>query len=480
MHYTGRRKVVTDYEVITKENLRDAVAGAMQWHDLNSDDERFLIDYLRGLQPVYNRHKEVRPDITHNTVVNHASEIVAFKSSYLLSSPITYISRKDGTDLSDMVNRFNDYNYLAGRSATDKELADDLHICGCAYRMIYPNNRYDGNNSPFIINTLNPVTTFVAYKNSSAKNSEPVFAGTYVQKNGAGRVYDIYTADRHFVMTDDETQPIEEEANPIGEIPIIEYVHNEYRIGAFEPVIDLLNDMNVLESNRIEATEQNVQSLLWMNDIELGPEEVEALKSNPSSIIFTRTVKGQTSPSINPVVVDLQQADQQVLANDLYKKILSIVGMPSVGDGNTSDSSNNGSTIVRNGWQHAEARAKETETLWRRSDKRFITAALAIIRGMVDPDFSLHEADITGQFTRRNYEDISTRSTVLTTLLGCDKVHPKQAYAVCGLFPDVEEAVQDGLEWYEEQRQRAQEQLEREAAMRREENGNENRPDEDA
>ena len=62
----------------------------------------------------------------------------------------------------------------------------------------------------------------------------------------------------------------------------------------------------------------------------------------------------------------------------------------------------------------------------------------------------LREDDITERFTRRNYEDISTRATVLTMLLGCDKVNPKQAYQVCGLFPDPEEAVIQGLDWYRE------------------------------
>lgn len=443
--YTGRRKVVTDFERVTAANVRNAVSDVLGQHDKNSAEENFLFGYMRGIQPIYDRVKEIRPDIQYNTVVNHANEIVSFKSSYLLSSPITYVSRKDGAGVSTLVEKFNDFMHLSGKNATDKELADDLHICGLGYRMIYPNSAYNGDNSPFIITTLNPMTTFVAYRNSSAKNSEPVFAATYVNKTGVGRVYDVYTPESHFRMTD---ATIEEEPNPMGVIPIVEYVHNEFRLGAFEPVIDLLDDMNILESNRIEATAQNVQSLMWFNDIALDDDQVKALQNKPSAFIFTKTVKGGATPNIKSVMVDLQQADQQVLTNDLYKKILTIVGMPSTGDGNTSDSSNNGSTIVRNGWQHAEARAKETETLWARSDKRFVEAALSIARALVKDGFDLREDDITERFTRRNYEDISTRANVLTMLLGCDKVNPKQAYQVCGLFPDPEEAAIQGLDWY--------------------------------
>ena len=211
-----------------------------------------------------------------------------------------------------------------------------------------------------------------------------------------------------------------------------------------------MNAANVLESNRIEATEQNVQSLMWFNDITLSDEQQTKLKSQPSAFVFTKTVPNASTPSIKAVAVDLQQADQQVLANDIYKDILTIVGMPSTGDGNTSDSSNNGSTIVRNGWYHAEARAKDTATLWEHSDKRFLGAALRICKKLGDLD--LNPEDVVGKFTRRNYEDIGTKATVLTTLLANDKVHPQIAYQVSDITPDAEDAYTRGMEWYNEQK----------------------------
>ena len=44
------------------------------------------------------------------------------------------------------------------------------------------------------------------------------------------------------------------------------------------------------------------------------------------------------------------------------------------------------------------------------------------------------------KFTRRNYEAIQSKAQVLTTLLGCGKVHPRLAFEMCGAFTDPEAA----------------------------------------
>ena len=451
MILTGRRRVTTGFPVINRENLLQALSEANGIHAMNQKEIKFLFRYYRGNQPVVNRQKPVRPDIKHNTVVNHASEIVSFKVSYLLGDPAVYVPR--GSDVSsEDVRRLNGYMELAEKDSCDKEIADDFTIVGTAYRFVYPNPRFrrgDDGEAPFTIDTYDPETTYIAYERSPSRDPLPVFAVTTSWDPSLKQnVYDVYTTDTHYIVTGEPTASatIEEEANLLGEIPLVEYLNNQFRIGGFEPVIDLLNATNVLESNRVEATEQNVQALTWFNDVELSKEEEEKLKTSPKASIFTRTVKGSTSPSIQAIMTDLQQQDQQVLQNDLYKKILTIVGMPSTSDGNSNDSSNNGSTLVRNGWYQAEARAKDTAKLWDRSDKKFLRLVIKCVNELADP-LSITEKDVTCKFTRRNYEDIMTKATVLTNLLGNDKVAPLFAYMVSGLAPDPEEACAMGLEW---------------------------------
>ena len=69
-------------------------------------------------------------------------------------------------------------------------------------------------------------------------------------------------------------------------------------------------------------------------------------------------------------------------------------------------------------------------------------------------EYSFDPTDIEVKFTRRNYEDILSKSQTLTTMLNNDKVHPQKAYEASGLFPDTEEAYQMGMEWFEKNGQK--------------------------
>ena len=71
--------------------------------------------------------------------------------------------------------------------------------------------------------------------------------------------------------------------------------------------------------------------------------------------------------------------------------------------------------------------------------------------------------DIEAHFTRRNYENIATKSQVLIAMLNNPWIHPEVAYASCGMFPDPESAYLQGKAWKEEQEKKAEEKMKREA-----------------
>jgi hypothetical protein len=70
-------------------------------------------------------------------------------------------------------------------------------------------------------------------------------------------------------------------------------------------------------------------------------------------------------------------------------------------------------------------------------------------------------SDIEAHFTRRNYENIATKSQVLIAMLNNPWIHPEVAYASCGMFPDPESAYLQGKAWKEEQDKKAKEEAER-------------------
>ena len=55
------------------------------------------------------------------------------------------------------------------------------------------------------------------------------------------------------------------------------------------------------------------------------------------------------------------------------------------------------------------------------------------------------------KFTRRNYENTYQKAQTLDLLLKNNKIAPRQAYVVSGLFSDPESACDEGMAWYKEQ-----------------------------
>jgi len=133
------------------------------------------------------------------------------------------------------------------------------------------------------------------------------------------------------------------------------------------------------------------------------------------------------------------------------------VGMPSQSDGNTSDSSNNGAVVLKNGWQGAETRAQDFEAMFRLPETEMLNVVAVLCEGLAD--FSFNPADVDIKFTRHSYDNLLSKSQTLTTMLASDKIHPKCAYEASGLFTDTEEAVQLGMAWYEQAKAEEQKQM---------------------
>lgn len=142
-----------------------------------------------------------------------------------------------------------------------------------------------------------------------------------------------------------------------------------------------------------------------------------------------------------------------MLKEDLVCAINEITGTPSQSSGNRGDSSNNGAVVLRNGWQGAETRAEDFEMMFHQSETKLLEIVSVICKGVSDASFDPYDVDV--KFTRRNFEDILSKSQTLTTMLDNDKIHPQCAYEASGLFVDVQEAYNMGMDWYEHMREQA-------------------------
>ena len=58
-------------------------------------------------------------------------------------------------------------------------------------------------------------------------------------------------------------------------------------------------------------------------------------------------------------------------------------------------------------------------------------------------------SDIDMKFTRRNYENIQSKSQVLVSMLEQARIHPKLAFEHCGMFSDPEGAYKASMAYYD-------------------------------
>lgn len=446
----GRQIIYTDTNVITAENVVDEVNKAYATHCVNQAEIQKLWDYYRGKTKILSKTKEIREEINHKVNENRAYEIVSFHKGYVFGEPIKCVRRENAEDkrvdddIASDINALNGYMEDANKASCDNSLAEWMYVAGCGYRLVLPNKLWvaDGDEAPFEIYSLDSRDTFVVRSTDIDKH---VVMAVCVSETEKGRVFSGYTNDWYFRFED--IGAVEWRANPLGMIPIIEYPADNARLGVFEIVVPLLDSLDELQSNRMDDIVQFVNSFLAILGGQLDEETYKKLNDWKTLCL----PEGVDAKYLSPA---MKQSDVQTLKDDLYQSILTICGVPNR-NGGTSTSDTGSAVVLRDGWQSAEARAKATEEIFKSSEKQFLKIVLRILRDTVGTKLKL--TDITSHFTRRNYDNIASKSQVLTAMLNNPWIHPEVAYASCGMFPDPESAYLQGKAWHDEQAKKAAE-----------------------
>ena len=449
----GRRPIYTSETAINAGNVVKVVEQAYLTHLINREEIDYLWNYYKGKQPSLFRVREIRDELTKHIVENRANEIVSFKTVYLVGKPIQYVASVAGDDVSEGIARLNDAMRVAGKHTKDKTLIEWCMIAGVGYRYVVQENN-PLKRIPFALYTLDPRDTFVIRANDYSHRV--LAAVNYVTDEQGNTTFTAYTDDRVYTIPKGGGTATEE-INSFGTIPIIEYRANSAMLGCFEIVLSLLDALSDFDCMRNEAVEGFVQSLMVLYNCQVE-EGTTADSIRQAGMILLKSA-GEAKADVKILSEELNQTQNQTLKDDMYNTVLQIVGMPSQGDGNSSDSSNNGAVVLKNGWQGAETRAEEFEAMFREPEGEMLRVVSVLCQGL--SDFSFDPADIEIKFTRRNYENILSKSQTLTTMLANDKIHPKSAYEASGLFIDTEEAYRMGMEWMKAQEQKAQEKLNR-------------------
>jgi len=343
----GRLDIYASSDEITAENVVSELNTALPYHVQNLLQEDFLYWYRRNVQPILNRHKEVRPEILNIVQENHAEEIVAFKNGYFLTQPAFYTARREGVQAK--VDKLNEFLYRSYKQVADDKVVNWFHTVGKGVLYVEPDRDNDPD-TPIHCYALDPRSAFVVY--SLRPGNEPVMGVNMVVSDGIAK-FDVFTKDSVYHLTGGATGRLmttqvnsdflatavsvdSVEPNALGMIPIIEYRYNSVNMGAFEAVLPLLDEINNIQSNRADGIEQFIQSLLVLVNCEL-PEGKSSRDVRDKGLIELKSI-GENKAELKIFSEQLDQTQTQVLVDNLYEQVLRICAMPSSTKGGTSTS----------------------------------------------------------------------------------------------------------------------------------------------
>lgn len=439
----GRQEIYTTVSNITKENVVNELTKALAVHSENSRQIDYLYRYMKGEQPILAREKKVRPDICNKIVENHASEIALFTSAYFLGEPLTYVRRGERDSASQDIGKLNNYMFFEDKASHDKDLATWMAIGGIGYRMILPDKVAEvyEDEAPFEIDTPDPRYTFVVY--NSGFGHKPMMGVRQIYRSLEDENFDTiycgYTDTNYFEVKNGVLTKWENHS--LGDIPIFEYKLNMTRTGSFEPAIPLLDTMNNIISNRVDGIEQFIQSFLKFVNCDIEDDGLTKLKEKGA--ISIKSISGLPA-DVDLIAQELNQSQVQTLVDYIYDQILTICGMPTTTKGGKSTSDTGAAVFLRDGWSQCEARAKDTELLFKKSEKQFLKLALRIIKGVEDFPLSLSEVEC--KFTRRQHDALLTKTQSLNEMLQAG-LAPAVAISACGLFNDPEDVAMQSREY---------------------------------
>lgn len=419
----GRKIAYTDVCAITPENVVSVVGSCIGVFNTNKPAIRYLWRYYKGDQPVRYRTKVSRDDIINRIVENHAYEFVQFKTGQTYGEPVQCVSRRDDERINKAVDELNDYMVDANKQEKDIASGEWQSAAGTSFKAV---QQKDGD-VPFRIVTPTPVNTFVIY---SRNTEEPMLSVQELKDENGDWYKSCFSENMEFKIKNGEL--IYFNLHAFGDIPIVEYPNNAERISDIELVIDILDAMNNMQSNRMDAIEQFVQS--WVKFVNCDVDEEQFKKMKMLGALVVKSNNGDNKADVDIMTQELSQTESQVSKDDLWDNALTILAIPNKQTNTGGDTQ--GAVELRNGWDFSKTRAKLKDPFVKSSEKRLMKVILNILR-VSGNDLGITTRDFDIQINHSPTDNLIVKCQALQYLLQCG-INPLVAIKTVGLWGDAE------------------------------------------
>lgn len=424
----GREVIFTNEKVINASNILKDLQKRISKHNQNALEIDYLYNYYLGNQPVLYRKKLIRPEINNKIVQNIAYFIVETKTADIASEPIQYVLRGTDENLSQQISDLNALMESEDKSADDIRLARWRSICGTAYRYIFNDNNQSSklDETDFKITVPDPRDTFVVYYN----NELPAYSVQRFKNADGKNVYFVYTNSEWFEIVSNKI--VNSGTNGFFAIPVVEYPNNAFRLSDIEITIDLCDAANEMIASRLDGQDQFIQSFIKFINCEIDETKFNHLRETGAFIV--KSNNGENKADVDILSSELNQTQSQVLADDIFNKILVIQGIANR-EGNTGGDTM-GAVNLRNGYFDSEKRAELSEPPFKRAEKQFLR--ILLYRLKVNEGYTLKVSDVEVKISRSKMDNMLVKAETLKLLLDSG-INPERAIKSVGYFADPEQ-----------------------------------------
>lgn len=312
-------QIIRTEEEITKELVIKLVTN---YKETEVDDLNKKYDYYKGDMEILKRKKAKNTgNKPNNTIVNNfAKYIVDIIRGYFVGNPPSYNS-----DNEEYMAKLQEYFDLNDEQDENHELAGLTGIHGWCYEIVFAD---ENNNIRF--NEVYPQDCILVYNNSIIP--EPRFAIRFYENKSiltgkSKTIIEVYTADDITTYEEvekegdtKETEFIqmgEPEEHYLGEVPVIEFINNEERMGDFEAVMSLIDAYNNAASNKLNDLDYFSDAYMYIvGHLATDKDDIGDMKDNRLILLKEKGQAGfLTKPSNNQDSEDIQNRIQ----NDIHK-----------------------------------------------------------------------------------------------------------------------------------------------------------------
>lgn len=432
----GRKIAYTNVDKITEDNIVKVVGSCIGTFNWNKPIFKYLWDYYKGDQPIRYRSKVVRDDVNNPIVENHAWEIVRFKNGQTNGEPIQCVSTRKEEKINRGVDRYNDYCKAAGKHAKDISSGEWTSATGSGFKAA---QRKEGAEIPFRIAVPTPINTFIIY---SRKTEDPLLAVQEL-KDENDEAYKLCYSETHEFqiknsklvdLIDSNGRIVKSRPHAFGGIPIVEYPNNQSRVSDIELVIDMLDAINNMQSNRMDSIVQFVQS--WVKFVNCDIDEEQFQKMKMLGALVVKSNNGENKADVDIMTQELNQTEAQVAKDDLWNNALSISAIPNKQSNTGGDTQ--GAVELRNGWDFSKQAARLKDPYTEEAERRLNKVLLNIIRqekGSEECPFGIMDYEV--QISHSPTDNMQVKSQVFQMLAKAG-IHPLIAIKTCGMWTDSE------------------------------------------